>query len=334
MKLFKTAHIFLAIGTQITTASPITARETNSTCTTLNQRKAWSALTDDEKKAYTDAELCLQATAPKLNIEGAQSRWDELMYGHIVQSNVIHNVGAFLPWHRLYMRAHEILLQRECGYEGAQPYWDELADVTSGTLETASVFNVDTGFGNAELDDNGCVSTGPYVNLTMHITQTSNNATYCLTRSLNADIFKFAGSTYIDACFNSANYTEAFECYMDSPHVAGHGAVGGTMLDVVASPGEPLFFLHHTYLDRAWWLWQKADWPARKTQMGGRNIPYTWYLEQNNFEYPGADILDYDGDDGNITTLNHNLWMAGLISNHTIAEVMDLNGEVICAEYI
>lgn len=68
--------------------------------------------------------------------------------------------------------------------------------------------------------------------------------------------------------------------------------------------------------------------------MTGRNVPLTSYLEQNDFEYPGADILDYDGDGGNVTTLEHNLWMVGIISNATIGDVMDLGGETICAEYV
>jgi tyrosinase len=106
------------------------------------------------------------------------------------------------------------------------------------------------------------------------------------------------------------------------------------MLDVVASPGDPLFFLHHTYLDRVWWQWQQANWPARKYDMAGQNVPTETYLEQNSFSYPSAAILDYDGDPGNVTTLNHNLWMVGLIPNATVGDVMDLNGDLICAEYI
>lgn len=113
-------------------------RQANSsgTCTT-NQRKAWYVallryeaspiltglrqnLSDDEKAAYIDAELCLMGSPPQL-FDWAKNRWDEVVYGHVVQSNVIHDVGAFLPWHRLYMRAHEYLLQTECNYTGAQP---------------------------------------------------------------------------------------------------------------------------------------------------------------------------------------------------------------------
>lgn len=97
---------------------------------------------------------------------------------------------------------------------------------------------------------------------------------------------------------------------------------------------DPLFFLHHTNLDRLWWEWQSANLTARLTDMGGRNVPLQTYLDQNDFEYPSAALLDYDGDDGNVTTLNHTLWMAGVIPNATIADVMDLGGDLICAEYV
>jgi tyrosinase len=106
------------------------------------------------------------------------------------------------------------------------------------------------------------------------------------------------------------------------------------MLDVAGSPGDPLFFLHHTYLDRIWWQWQQANLSSRLTDMDGRNVASDSYIAQNNFTYPTAAILDYNGDPGNVTTLNHTLWMVGLIPNATVGDVMDLGGEVICAEYI
>ncbi|KAK7718911.1 hypothetical protein SLS57_006021 [Botryosphaeria dothidea] len=324
------AATLLASTIGLTTGSPLVKR--NGTCTTKNQRKAWHNLSNTEKAAYIDAELCLMSSPPKLDIEGALNRWDEVMYAHVVQSNIIHDVGAFLPWHRLYMRAHEILLQTECNYTGAQPYWEEVLDVTA--LNESSVFDPDTGFGGNGVGDDGCVADGPFQNLTLHINQTSNYANYCLSRDFSSTSFQTANQTYIDACYASGNYSEAWQCYKKNPHTAGHAGVGGTMLDVVASPGDPLFMLHHTNLDRLWWLWQSVNLPSRLTDMTGRNIPLLTYLEQNDFTYPGADILDYDGDPGNVTTLNHNLWMVGLIPNATIADVMDLGGETICAEYV
>jgi tyrosinase len=44
------------------------------------------------------------------------------------------------------------------------------------------------------------------------------------------------------------------------------------MFDGVASPGDPLFYLHHTWLDKLWADWQARDLPKRLTEMGGNNV--------------------------------------------------------------
>jgi tyrosinase len=31
------------------------------------------------------------------------------------------------------------------------------------------------------------------------------------------------------------------------------------MSDVYASPSDPLFWMHHSFVDHAWWSWQKAN---------------------------------------------------------------------------
>lgn len=122
------------------------------------------------------------------------------------------------------MRVHEYLLQSECGYEGGQPYWNEVLDMDA--LNQSVVFDPDTGFGGEGGD---CVTDGPFVNLTLHINSTSNYANDCLTRPFNSNGFQTGQQQYIDECFASENYTAAFECYQVNPHTAGHSAVGGTV---------------------------------------------------------------------------------------------------------
>lgn len=44
------------------------------------------------------------------------------------------------------------------------------------------------------------------------------------------------------------------------------------MFNGVSSPGDPLFYLHHTWLDKMWADWQARDLPKRLTEMGGNNL--------------------------------------------------------------
>lgn len=39
----------------------------------------------------------------------------------------------------------------------------------------------------------------------------------------------------------------------------------------VSSPGDPLFYLHHTWLDKVWWDWQAIDPKSRLYDIGGTN---------------------------------------------------------------
>lgn len=51
-----------------------------------------NVLTDHEKKAYIDAELCLINAPPRGGTPGARNRFEELQYLHIIQTPYIHFV--------------------------------------------------------------------------------------------------------------------------------------------------------------------------------------------------------------------------------------------------
>lgn len=66
-----------------------------------------------------------------------------------------------------------------------------------------------------------------------------------------------------------------------------------------------------------------------------RNQPSESFLETfGPLPAPGPEFLEYSGDNGNVTTLNHILWLPGLAPNVTLAEVMDLGNTLNCAEYV
>lgn len=112
-------------------------------------------------------------------------------------------------------------------------YWHESLDV--GALNESSVFDPDTGFGG---EGGTCVDNGPFQHLRLHINQTSSHDNSCLHRSFNTQIFAKADQEYVDECMETDNYEDAWNCYIENPHVAGHGGVGGTV-SLFFPPGLP-----------------------------------------------------------------------------------------------
>ncbi|KAI1097179.1 Di-copper centre-containing protein [Jackrogersella minutella] len=341
-------------------------------CTVRSKRMPWTNLTSEEKLDYLNADVCLMSSPPKSGIAGAKNRWDELQYIHIVQTDYVHGVGAFLPFHRYFMAVHEHLLRAECNYTGPLPYWDEPADI--GNISGSPLFDVETGFGGNGTGTGGCVANGPFANFTLRFKDDLSIDEYCLSRYLNNRALSQAGKEAVDLCIAKETYVDAWNCLEGRPHGAGHGAVMGTMINPFTSPGDPIFYLHHGYLDKLWWDWQSLNLTTRLTEIGGNNtargpgfipgfgsgpgggfpggnfpgggnfsFPFPPGFPTNGsnpFPFPGLNktinraFTDYFNDGGNITTLNHTLWSAGVMENITIADVMDPRGGFVCTEYL
>ncbi|KAI3321447.1 Di-copper centre-containing protein [Xylariaceae sp. AK1471] len=301
-------------------ASPLIKRA--STCTVKSQRKAWENLTSAEKTAYINADVCLMAAPPAAGVPGAKNLWDELTYTHAAQSDYIHNVGAFLPFHRYYITAHATLIRSVCGYTGPLPYWNEPANV--GALDGAAIFDPRVGFGGDGTGSSRCITDGPFAKTVLRIKEDLSTSNYCISRGLNDRSFNSAVQTNVNRCLAMANFVDAWNCIEAKPHSAGHGGVNGVMVNVKLSPGDPIFFLHHGYIDKLWWDWEALKLPARLTEIGGNNTAHG----KNN-----PSFVNYFNDGGSITTLNHVLWSHNLVPNATIADVMDIGGDYVCSEF-
>lgn len=74
---------------------------------------------------------------------------------------------------------------------------------------------------------------------------------------------------------------------------------------------DPLFFLHHTQLDRLWWLWQRR-------QPDGGLTAYDGHKERHTIEMAGLDdVLHYEG----------------LAPDIKVEDVMDIENELLCYRY-
>ncbi|KAK3904935.1 hypothetical protein C8A05DRAFT_13240 [Staphylotrichum tortipilum] len=170
------------------------AKNPQGSCTyeTAVKRREWSNLTVKERKAYTDAVLCLMSK-PALTTSqapGAKSRFDDYVVVHIQQTPRNHGSTFFLPWHRYYIWHYENALRTECGYTGYQPYWNwdryakdpansPLFDGSEGSMGGNGAKEAHQGIPIPgaprpynmipPADGGGCVTTGPFKNMTVNL---------------------------------------------------------------------------------------------------------------------------------------------------------------------
>ena len=230
-------------------------------------------------------------------------------------------------------------------------YWDEPRD--AGNFINSDVLDPITGFGGNGVGASRCIVDGPFASFIDHLGPGYRTTTpHCIHRIVNESISILSSQPYVNDCLSQSNYLDFWPCLELAPHLGGHGGVGGLMLDGISSPGDPIFYLHHTWLDKLFWDWQKLDLPARLSDIGGPNLPQPFNFPTTTvgglpvtfppFEtFPPEDSLvvppgspQPQGDPGNTTTLTHVLNMLGVIPSATIADVMDIGGDLLCYEYV
>ncbi|KAH7304025.1 hypothetical protein B0I35DRAFT_363867 [Stachybotrys elegans] len=256
----------------------------NGSCTNPVVRKEWRELTDGEKAEYIRAAVCLRGLPSEkyAEIEAVTTRMDELVWTHSTLQPQIHFVANFLPWHRWYLQLHEDLLRTECGFKGTQPYWDWSIDADAQNMPNSPIFDPVTGFGgDGKLTGSTvpgfgrCVVDGPFANTNLTIAMgwpdmnVRGNRLHCFTREFNSAegsdengvtiIGDMQVTAYNSRVMNTIYGFDNFEGMVmmleGLPHAQIHSVIFGDM-GPSTSPNEPLFFLHHANVDRAWAKWQ------------------------------------------------------------------------------
>ncbi|MCW7941221.1 tyrosinase [Streptomyces hygroscopicus] len=212
-----------------------------------------------------------------------------------------HRSPSFLPWHRRFLIEFEQALQ-SVDSSVALPYWDWTTDRSPRSSLWAPDFLGGTG---RSLD--GRVMDGPFAAATgnWQITVRVDNRTY-LRRELGnggrelptrAEVDSvLAMSTYDMAPWNSAS--DGFRNHLEgwrgvNLHNRVHVWVGGQMATGV-SPNDPVFWMHHAYIDRLWAQWQRLH--PRSGYLPLRGTPNVVDLDEPmkpwNDVRP-ADLLDH-----------------------------------------
>ncbi|KAK3377598.1 hypothetical protein B0H63DRAFT_477473 [Podospora didyma] len=337
----------LATTTAVGAALPTSPADTPK-CTTPQKRNSWHDTSDADKKAYLAANRCLLTSPQKQNIfPGAKTRWDEFVALHQLHALQIHTTGQFLPYHRYYIKVLEFLLL-ECGYHGPLAYWDEPRD--AGKFSKSLLLDTNLGFGGSGKGTQNCVTDGPFANLTVNIGPGFKSQPRCVNRKITDAFSSQTGATYVASAIKGSTYKEALDAIYSGPHLLGHMALSMMNGDSITSSGDPLFFMHHGFVDKMWRDWQLKDLTKRLKDISGLNaqdpaVGFSEFsggieVESAMWGKPTPEMLAVtpdptSGDGGKKElTLGHVMSSLGIIPNATVADVMDTKGGYLCYEYV
>ncbi|KAH3824759.1 hypothetical protein DPMN_126612 [Dreissena polymorpha] len=180
---------------------------------------------------------------------GVLARFGRLHGAQILRK---HHGASFLPWHRVFTAAVEEKL-REIDPEVSMPYWDYTMDyylpLPSDSVMWSSCF-----VGNGD----GTVSEGPFRNMyggfnTLITRDIARNGT-CPPRLINKDdIDKLMGLCYFAniTTGDTPNYYQQVN-NLEVLHDGVHDWVGGDMSFGAQASYDPIFFMHHAFIDYIW----------------------------------------------------------------------------------
>ena len=240
-------------------------------------RKDASTLTRTERRRFVNAMLELKR----------RGEYDEFVRMHLEYYTsdgedglrTAHMAPSFLPWHRQFLLDLEGALRR-IDASVTVPYWDWTRDRST----TSAPWTEDLLGGNGRRSDRR-VTTGPFAYAAGHWTITEGvTDDKALTRDLGragapialptkAELDRALADPVYDVWPWDSTVTKGFRNRLEGWGTGGgsaswlnhnrvHRWVGGAMLGG-ASVNDPVFWLHHAFVDLQWYRWQRRHHGAR-----------------------------------------------------------------------
>ncbi|GAP90699.1 putative tyrosinase protein [Rosellinia necatrix] len=233
-------------------------------------RFEWSSYSRSDRTAFVKAIKCLQGKpSGGSKFTGSRNRYEDLISVHRGMTANVHQTATFLVWHRYFVWVFEQMLRNECGFDRAMPWWDETKH--AGAFAASDVFT-DEWFGHLPpKTSNGqgtCIESGEFAGTTLHVGPGNNNENHCLSRAVDESQTAQCNKDFTNACLAMKTYDEFRDCFELGPHGYGHNGIGAVMAEVSASVGDPVFFMHHLFVDHTFRIWQNAN-PSRRTSISG-----------------------------------------------------------------
>lgn len=265
----------------------------SASCPVKCHRREFRSLSEAERMAYFSA-------IKKLMSGPSPTKYDNLVSLHIAAKTHAHSTAYFLPWHRGYLKEFEKALQA-IDPKICIPYWNWSLD--SQAPEASSVFTK-AYYGTNGNNNTGCVEDGVFAGW-----KPAYPSPHCLKRNFKykTNLGAFQSFEAINKIVTDNSDYAAFRDRLEMlAHPTPHVNIGGDMAEM-HSPNDPVFWLHHTYIDYVWSKWQKKNGKVKfagKDENGqsatlkntalGLNLTYEGLLDDEKLCYSYADLEEKD----------------------------------------
>lgn len=234
----------------------------------MDIRRNHHDLTTAQRAAFINAVLMLKNDVDSVLVPGQLKRYDDFV---LIHKNAMtagpdmimpmpHKGPLFYPWHRILLRQFELALQAAANDTSITiPYWDWSVNGASNP------FTPDFLGGDGDAAQHQNVTTGPFAftggKFQVRVWDDGDAEN---SPALRRDLGEEPGTRLPTA--SDVTSTLAKIPYSPGPsswetlsedflHNPVHRWVGGNMA-LATSPNDPVFFLHHCYLDLLWERWK------------------------------------------------------------------------------
>lgn len=196
-------------------------------------------LSDEQLKVFHNGIL-------RLNEAG---KWDELTEMHHEMSDSAHGGVYFLPWHRLQLNLMESYIREYMNSSDfGLPFWDwssmdESQDASLSTIWGGKYM------GGSEIPPESPILSGPFEGFSVQFPgahTVKRNFTSGVSGQLPVFWNWHALANLID--LPEGNWEE-FNDGIEAAHALIHLYVGGDMRNTMTAPNDPLFYVHHAFVD-------------------------------------------------------------------------------------
>ncbi|KAJ9052711.1 hypothetical protein DSO57_1031532 [Entomophthora muscae] len=214
----------------------------------IRERKNFNDLTDEERGRLFRA-------IKKLNDMTSGENWEFFTKVHVKYFKFVHDTPLFLIWHRMYLFKLESAL-RSIGNTVSLPYWDWTHSSQKPSKD--KVFSPQNFGGQGDPRDE-CVKDGRFRKLRVALFDGGKRVVDCIKRDPGFFSKVFQSPEPMEQTTLNKSTILEFSSHLEvNGHAIVHNTIGSNFM-AMSSPADPLFYLHHAFVDKLWYDRQKRN---------------------------------------------------------------------------